>query len=102
MKMVAINAFLGWRMSEKANFLESKEEFGTLDHYREALTAVESLADFVYVVYRDLLVHSENLANEDESNKAIEAEEALFQAHDINSLVRKASVMCKKRILFFN
>ena len=73
-------------MSEKAYFLDSKEEFDTLDHYGKALNSLESLADYVYVVYRDLVVHDENLRNEDAIKKETEAEEASRQAHEENAL----------------
>lgn len=101
-KTVAINAFIGWRMSEKAQLLEDKVQFGTLDSYRDALNSVESLADFIYVASRELLAYAENLSKLDGTGTELENNDPEIGAQEATDLIRMAASRKKKRLHFFN
>lgn len=67
LKSLAVNALLAWRMSQREYLLDSKEAFGSLDHYHDALNRVQSLADFVFDVSQELLIYADHLQRQNES-----------------------------------
>ena len=61
-KTLAVNAFIAWPMNERPQILTSKEDFGGIDHYRDVLNGVQSFADFVLDVSRELLIHAHQIS----------------------------------------
>ena len=100
LKTLAINAFIAWRMAEKESLLQSKEAFGSLEKFRASLNKVQSLADFIHDVSRELLAHAEILKRTDGLSEEDETMEVT--ADEIVHLRALAVSRKKKRIPFFN
>lgn len=67
LKSIAVNAFIAWRMAQKKELLISKEAFGSLDSYRDALNHVQPLADFIFDASQELLIYANKLEKSDAS-----------------------------------
>lgn len=64
-KTLAITSFIVWRMEQKKHLLERKQSFQNLTSYPDSVNQVESLADFVGEVSRDILMYFQSLETAD-------------------------------------
>lgn len=63
MKTLSVTAVTAWRMTQKEDMLLTKEAYVDLGHYRGALNGVQSLANFLFDLSRELLAYSDQLLN---------------------------------------
>jgi hypothetical protein len=98
-KTLAFNAFLARRMSQKEDMLQTKEAFGSLDHCRNALNSVQSLADFVFDVAQELLVYADQLHQRNDPADLEIVEITDIEEARLLALPRRRR---GKRLMFFN
>ena len=71
LKTLAINAFIGWRMFQRENLLESSDTLHSLYHYGNLLIKVQSTADFMFDVLLELLNHAANIVLENHHETSV-------------------------------
>jgi hypothetical protein len=99
LKTLAVNAFHAWRMSQNEDLLQTIDAFCSLDHYRNGLNSVQSLADFVFDVAQELLAYADRLQQQEDP-----ADLDIIEITDIEEarLLALARRRRGKRLIFFN
>lgn len=102
-KTLAVNSFIAWRMTTRKDLLQSKETFQSVDCYRRNLNKIQSLADFVYDVSKELVLYSEKLKKEADSGgrDQIGAEAEVVAGQEASRLHSMAIQRKRKRLLLF-
>lgn len=108
-KAVTVNVFVGWRMYERRDVLESN--FHSQGIYRKLLNKVQSTVQFILDISQELLSHAATLASSDgrntdegEIDSAVPAEvySGSISKEEIKHLVLNANNRKNKRLSFFN
>lgn len=79
--------------------LWTKEEFGDLDHFRDSLNKVQSFADFLFDVSRELLVYADTLSMD---NTAPDVEKPAVTDREAARLQAIKKRRRGQRLKFFN
>lgn len=107
LKTLAVNSFVGWRMAERGDLIESSAAFRSLDDYRHSLNCVQSLADFTFDLSKELLVYADDLTRPDvdddgSGTETVENSLTGLSPEAIQDLKRRAESCKRGRIPFFN
>lgn len=108
-KIVGINAFIGWRIYEKRQFLDSADIFGSLDSFRHQLNSVQCINPFMIDSGIELLSYPCNLTAGDYGSappENIEVRQSTNSSkvptEEIERLSRLSKERKSKRLTFFN
>ena len=97
---IAINSFIGWRMSERVDLLESTESFKALYKYRNPLNKVQATADFMFDVSQELLSHADT---PQENSDTVEAPvEIIRGSSEGRAILTKAKERKQNHLTFYN
>jgi hypothetical protein len=89
-------------MEVKSSLLETSQTFRGLNEFRSSLNSVQSLADFIYDVSREPLIHAETLRWDSSTTPATASPSVGVSNAELTRLHGIAKRRVRKRILFFN
>ena len=100
LKTISIYSFVGWRMSERVDLLESTESLKALYKFRNPLSKVQATADFIFDVSQELLSHADTLQ---ENSDTVEPHREITRGSPtVRALITKAKARRRNRLTFYN
>lgn len=102
LKTVTINAFVGYRMYERKDLLNSAASFKSLEMYRNLLNKVQSTADFMFDCSQELLHYAATLELLQRSEEVGDVTDEDVGDIEVARLMSLAKGRKRKRLFFFN